>query len=216
MPKRVSAPSRRRRSAWDASPISTARLVMETWAQIKDLDWSLVASDRQCQQLAAPAVADGEALSLARPFGRLRRGLRRAGVGRRGARQSRSRPVLGQHPVRRRPDVRAGRAVDRGAPQDPAARRDAQQPRLPPGGHARAAPVQLPQSRRRASAATWARSAPASRIPTSSITSSRNRWAGGRRGRSRIRHSSAPAIKEAVAVVKSGQPALVNVWTQPR
>jgi len=30
--------------AWDASPVSTARLVMETWAQIKDLDWSLVAS----------------------------------------------------------------------------------------------------------------------------------------------------------------------------
>jgi hypothetical protein len=25
-----------------------------------------------------------------------------------------------------------------------------------------------------------------------------------------------PAIKEAVAVVKSGLPALVNVWTQPR
>jgi acetolactate synthase I/II/III large subunit len=30
--------------AWDASPVSTARLTMETWAQIKDLDWSLVAS----------------------------------------------------------------------------------------------------------------------------------------------------------------------------
>lgn len=30
--------------AWDASPISTARLVMETWAQIRDLDWSLVSS----------------------------------------------------------------------------------------------------------------------------------------------------------------------------
>jgi acetolactate synthase-1/2/3 large subunit len=29
--------------AWDASPISTARLVMETYAQIKDLDWSMVA-----------------------------------------------------------------------------------------------------------------------------------------------------------------------------
>jgi acetolactate synthase-1/2/3 large subunit len=28
--------------AWDASPVSTARLAMETWAQIKDLDWSLV------------------------------------------------------------------------------------------------------------------------------------------------------------------------------
>jgi thiamine pyrophosphate-dependent acetolactate synthase large subunit-like protein len=31
--------------AWDASPISTARLVMELYAQIKDLDWSLVASE---------------------------------------------------------------------------------------------------------------------------------------------------------------------------
>jgi thiamine pyrophosphate-dependent acetolactate synthase large subunit-like protein len=28
--------------AWDASPISTARMSMEIWAQIKDLDWSLV------------------------------------------------------------------------------------------------------------------------------------------------------------------------------
>ena len=25
-----------------------------------------------------------------------------------------------------------------------------------------------------------------------------------------------PAIKQAMAAVKSGQPALVNVWTQPR
>jgi thiamine pyrophosphate-dependent acetolactate synthase large subunit-like protein len=30
--------------AWDASPISTARLCMELWAQIKDEDWSLVSS----------------------------------------------------------------------------------------------------------------------------------------------------------------------------
>jgi acetolactate synthase-1/2/3 large subunit len=30
--------------AWDAVPISTARLVMETYAQIKDLDWSLVST----------------------------------------------------------------------------------------------------------------------------------------------------------------------------
>src|SRR5438034_5939435 len=30
--------------AWDASPISTARMSMEIWAQIKDLDWSLVSS----------------------------------------------------------------------------------------------------------------------------------------------------------------------------
>ena len=30
--------------AWDASPISTARMVMELYAQIKDLDWSLVST----------------------------------------------------------------------------------------------------------------------------------------------------------------------------
>jgi len=30
--------------AWDASPISTARLSMELWRRIKDLDWSLVTS----------------------------------------------------------------------------------------------------------------------------------------------------------------------------
>jgi acetolactate synthase-1/2/3 large subunit len=30
--------------AWDASPISTARLSAEVWAQIKDQDWSLVSA----------------------------------------------------------------------------------------------------------------------------------------------------------------------------
>src|SRR5258708_33789965 len=30
--------------AWDASPISTARLTAEIWAAVKDQDWSLVAS----------------------------------------------------------------------------------------------------------------------------------------------------------------------------
>jgi acetolactate synthase-1/2/3 large subunit len=33
------------RYAWDASPISTARLAAEVWAQIKDKDWSLVTGD---------------------------------------------------------------------------------------------------------------------------------------------------------------------------
>jgi thiamine pyrophosphate-dependent acetolactate synthase large subunit-like protein len=32
--------------AWDASPISTARLAAEVWAQIKNEDWSLVSNDR--------------------------------------------------------------------------------------------------------------------------------------------------------------------------
>jgi thiamine pyrophosphate-dependent acetolactate synthase large subunit-like protein len=33
--------------AWDASPISTARMCMELWAQIKDEDWSLVSTTIQ-------------------------------------------------------------------------------------------------------------------------------------------------------------------------
>ena len=33
--------------AWDASPINTARMAMEVYAQIKDLDWSSVGGDRQ-------------------------------------------------------------------------------------------------------------------------------------------------------------------------
>src|SRR5262249_56081723 len=32
---------------WDASPIGTARMAMEVYAQIKDLDWSSVGGDRQ-------------------------------------------------------------------------------------------------------------------------------------------------------------------------
>ena len=35
------------------SPISTARLTMEVWAQIKDLDWSMVGSDRQMSSWAS-------------------------------------------------------------------------------------------------------------------------------------------------------------------
>ena len=32
---------------WDATPISTARLAAELWPHIKDLDWSMIGSDRQ-------------------------------------------------------------------------------------------------------------------------------------------------------------------------
>jgi thiamine pyrophosphate-dependent acetolactate synthase large subunit-like protein len=39
--------------AWDASPISTARLTAEIWPFIKDLDWSMVGSDRQMSNWAS-------------------------------------------------------------------------------------------------------------------------------------------------------------------
>ena len=38
---------------WDASPISTARMAMEIWAQVKDKDWSLVSSNAWAQRLWA-------------------------------------------------------------------------------------------------------------------------------------------------------------------
>jgi thiamine pyrophosphate-dependent acetolactate synthase large subunit-like protein len=37
--------------AWDASPISTARMSMEIWAQVKDKDWSLVSNNAWAQRL---------------------------------------------------------------------------------------------------------------------------------------------------------------------
>jgi len=36
---------------WDASPISTARMSMEIWAQVKDKDWSLVSNNAWAQRL---------------------------------------------------------------------------------------------------------------------------------------------------------------------
>ena len=125
--------------AWDASPISTARLSAELWAQIKDADWALVSPvdfvsrwpmrlwdfDKPYQFLGssggagvgygAPAAA-GAALA-----------------------QQKARTVVGHHPGRRRSDVRARRALDGRASPDSAAVGHAQQPRVPPGSDARAA-----------------------------------------------------------------------------
>ena len=81
------------------------------------------------QRLAGPAVEHRQALSLHRRPGRRGDGLRRARRGRRRARESQARPAVDQHPDRRRSELRARRALDRVPPQDPAADRDAQQPR---------------------------------------------------------------------------------------
>ena len=109
-----------------------------------------------------------------------------------------------------------GRAVDGGAPPDPDAHGDAQQPRLPSGGDARAAPVQPPQPGRQPGQDhgpdRHLDRGPGHRLRQDGAVDGLV----GRRARSRIRPSSAPTLKRAVEVVKSGQPALVDVWTQPR
>ena len=112
--------------AWDASPISTARMSAELWAQIKDEDWSLVSNcqfvsrwplrlwdfDKHYQYIGteggfgvgygAPAAV-GAALAN-RKHGRLSVNIQNDGDC----------------------NVRSRRAVDRGAPQHSAAERDAQ------------------------------------------------------------------------------------------
>ena len=177
---------------WDASPITTARLCAEIWAP--DQGPRLVAGRprHRHQRLAEPLVQDGQALSLAR---RLRRRRASATVCR-----PRSAP---RTPTRRSAASRCriqgdgdmmyapGALWTAARHEIPLLERDAQQPRLPPGSHARAAHVQPAQPRRQSrNARTSARSAPASRIRTSITPSSRSRWAGGRRGRSPIRRNS--------------------------
>ena len=127
--------------AWDASPVSTARLCAELWAQIKDEDWSLVSSyysdgggwprklwnfDKSYQWLGhagggigygAPASV-GAALAN-RKHGRLSVAIQTDG------------------------DLMyAPACCDRGSSRHSAIERHEQQSRVPHGGHARATHVQ--------------------------------------------------------------------------
>jgi thiamine pyrophosphate-dependent acetolactate synthase large subunit-like protein len=120
--------------AWDASPVSTARLHAELWNVLKNENWCLAES--RSGSWAARLWPATQQSQLPRPVGRRGRRLHRAGGGRRGARQQGQGHHHGGSAARRRPDVRAGRALDRRAPQDSAPLGDAQQPRLPPGSDA--------------------------------------------------------------------------------
>jgi thiamine pyrophosphate-dependent acetolactate synthase large subunit-like protein len=116
-------------------PISTARLTAELWAQIKDR------TGRSCRKAATaaaghPAVEFRQALSAPRrmPAAPVSATAHQP--------QSAARwptantDAVGRDPGRRRLHVCARRLVDGRASQDSAARGDAQQPRVPSGGHA--------------------------------------------------------------------------------
>ena len=83
---------------WDASPITTARMCAEVYAQIKDEDWSMV-RDLDPADLAASAVGFQEAASMERSLRRCRCRLQSAGLPRRGACQQEAGPF---HPCVRR------------------------------------------------------------------------------------------------------------------
>ena len=165
------------------------------------------------ERVAAPAVELRQAAPVHRRLRRRGRRLRPAGRGRRRARPSRARPPVRQHPAGRRRALCAGRAVDGGLSQDPDADGDAQQPRLSPGGDARAAHGQLAPARH----ATAPTSAPRSTTPRPNFAKLAE-VAGrqGRSARSPIPRSSGPTLKKAVPIVKAGEPVLIDVVSQPR
>ena len=107
--------------AWDASPVSTARLCAELWAQIKGEDWSLVSAtshvsrwplklwsfDKYYQYIGG---AGGAGIGYGAP----------AAVGAALANRKHGRSV-GEYPVRRRFDVCPGGSMDRRTPPHSAA-----------------------------------------------------------------------------------------------
>ena len=85
--------------AWDASPISTARMTMEVYAQIKDLDWSSVGGDRQLSSWPSRLwPMDKHYHHIGGPGG-YGIGYNAPAVGRRGFGQSRPWALLGQFPA---------------------------------------------------------------------------------------------------------------------
>ena len=201
--------------AWDASPISTARLVMETWAQIKDLDWSLVASsgnvsnwpnrlwpmEKHYHWLGA---SGGYGVGYGAP----------ASVGAALANRD-----LGRFSVSIQSDGDLMYA--------PGVLWTAAKHKIPllavmhnnRGYHQEVMHVQRLSNFRNRVASLGGDMGPIGTsienpdIEYHKLAESMGWWA---KGPIKDPDQLGAAIKEAVAVVKSGQPALVNVWTQPR
>jgi acetolactate synthase I/II/III large subunit len=201
--------------AWDASPISTARLVMETFAQIKDMDWSLVAAD-------SPGFLWPSRLW---PMEKHHHFLGRSGgygVGY-GAPASVGAALanrdLGRFSVSFQPDGDLMYA--------PGVLWTAAKHRIPllavmhnnRGYHQELMHVQRMANFRNRVVNRGGDLGPVGTsimnpdIEYHKLAESMGWWA---KGPIKDPAQLAPALKEAIAVVKSGQPALLNVWTQPR
>ncbi|MFL6831555.1 MAG: thiamine pyrophosphate-binding protein [Xanthobacteraceae bacterium] len=201
--------------AWDASPVSTARLVMETWAQIKDLDWSLVASSGNVSQWPLRlwpmekhyhwlGGSGGYGIGYGAP----------ASVGAALANRD-----LGRFSV----SIQA----DGDLMYAPGVLWTATHHKIPllavmhnnRGYHQEVMHVQRLSNFRNRVASLGGDMGPIGTsienpdIEYHKLAESMGWWA---KGPIKDPAQLGPAIKEAVAVVKSGQPALVNVWTQPR
>ena len=153
-----------------------------------------------------------QTLSIHRRARRRRHRLRRPRRRRRGSGQQEARPPDRQHPVRRRSQLRPRRPVDRRASQDPAAEHHAQQPRLSRGAHVHSAARRQVQSRHRERADIGtALNGP--NIDYASIAKGYGLYA---EGPITDPNDLGPALKRAIERVKAGEPALLDVVTQPR
>ena len=201
--------------AWDASPISTARLVMETWNQIKDLDWSLVASEGNVSnwpnrlwpmekhhhwigRSGGYGVGYGAPASIGAALAN--RDLGRFSVSFQSDGDLMYAPGVLWTAARHKIPLLAVMHNNRGYHQE--------------SMHVQ----RLANFRNRVAylgndLAPFGTSIENPDIEYHKLAQSMGWWA---KGPIKDPAELGPAIKEAVAVVKSGQPALLNVWTQPR
>ena len=201
--------------AFDASPISTARLVMETWAQIKDLDWSLVASSGNVSnwhQRLWPMEKHYHWLGASGGYG----------VGY-GAPASVGAALANRDLGRFSVSIQS----DGDLMYAPGVLWTAAKHKIPllavmhnnRGYHQEVMHVQRLSNFRNRVASLGGDMGPIGTsienpdIEYHKLAESMGWWA---KGPIKDPAQLGPAIKEAVAVVKSGQPALLNVWTQPR
>jgi thiamine pyrophosphate-dependent acetolactate synthase large subunit-like protein len=202
--------------AWDSSPISTARLCMEIYAAIKDLDWSLVASEGNVSNWP----------NRLWPINKHHQWIGRSGgygVGY-GAPASvgaalANRDIGGRFSVSIQSDGDLMYA--------PGVMWTAAKHKIPllsvmhnnRGYHQEVMHVQRLSNFRNRVASLGGDMGPIGTsierpdIEYHKLAESMGWWA---KGPIKDPALLGPALKEAVAVVKSGQPALLNVWTQPR
>jgi thiamine pyrophosphate-dependent acetolactate synthase large subunit-like protein len=201
--------------AWDASPISTARLVMETFAHIKHLDWSMVAAESpgfNWPQRLWPMEKHYHSLGRSGGYG--------VGYGAPAAvGAALANKDLGRFSVTFQPDGDLMYA--------PGVLWTAARHKIPllsvmvnnRGYHQEVMHVQRMANFRNRAVNTGDDLGPIGTsimnpdIEYHKLAQSMGWWA---KGPIKDPAELGPALKEAVAVVQSGQPALLNVWTQPR
>jgi len=201
--------------AWDATPISTARLCMEIYAQIKDMDWSLVPSSGNVSNWPLRLWAMDKHYHYSGDSGGY-------GVGW-GAPASVGGALANRDEGRFSVSIQS----DGDMMYSPGALWTAARHKIPllavmhnnRGYHQEVMHVQRLANFRNRVVNTGSDLGPIGTsimnpdIEYHKLAESVGWWA---KGPIKDPAELGPAIKEAVAVVKSGQPALVNVWTQPR